>query len=293
MSSRVWFITGCSSGFGQRIAQIAVSRNDRVIASARNMDRLKAAFNKAGLTNNENIKLFQLDVTESESSLASKLGEAVKIWGKIDVLVNNAGYGQLCFMEEAGSSQLKKQFDTNVFGLLNVTNAVLPHMRERRSGTIVQIGSRSEWSAETPMKGIYAAGKAAVRVFSESLASEVKPFGIRFLIVEPGAFRTEGIYDNGQYTDNQIPDYEPMRKIMTERIAAIPGKEPGDPDKGMEAVVDVVQGTGKAAGKEWPLYLFLGTDAEKDVRNKCKILLDLLDSDWNQITRGVSFTESN
>jgi NADP-dependent 3-hydroxy acid dehydrogenase YdfG len=151
MSSRVWFITGCSSGFGQRIAQIAVSRKDRVIASARNMDRLKAAFDKAGLTNNENVKLFQLDVTESESSLTSKLGEAVKIWGKIDVLVNNAGYGQVCFMEEAGSSQLKKQFDTNVFGLLNVTNAVLPHMRERRSGTIVQIGSRSEWSAETPV----------------------------------------------------------------------------------------------------------------------------------------------
>lgn len=253
------------------------------------MTRLKAAFDKIGLGAHENVKLFELDVTDEESALKTKLTEAVKSWGVIDVLVNNAGYGQLGMLEECGATQMKKQFDTNVFGLLNVTTAVLPHMRERRSGTIVQIGSRSEWSAETPMKGIYSAGKAAVRAFSETLASEVKPLGIRVLIVEPGAFRTEGIYNYGYYDDNMISDYDPTRQKMKDFIDKIPGKEPGDPEKGVQAIFDVVTGTGRASGKEWPLYLFLGNDAERDVRNKCNTMLKLLDSDWNEITRGVSY----
>ncbi|KAG1815602.1 uncharacterized protein BJ212DRAFT_1481373 [Suillus subaureus] len=201
---------------------------------------------------------------------------AARVWNGIDVLVNNAGYGLPALLEEGGASLMLRQFQTNFFGVVNICNAVLPYMRKKRNGTVVVIGSRSAWKPERVRGlGFYAASKAAVHAMSESLALELEPFNIRVLLVEPGSFRTEGILD-----------YDEQRAVGRVNFSKTAGKQPGDPDKAMEIVVDVVKGEGCAAGREWPLYLVLGKDAEADIRNKCAKVLKHLD-DWNDVIRGV------
>ncbi|KAI0754392.1 NAD-P-binding protein [Daedaleopsis nitida] len=275
----VWFITGTSSGFGRELVHAALTRGDCVIATTRNLENIQ------DFPKTEKIRLLQLDVTEGFPSIKAKFDQAVGHFGRIDVLVNNAGMGYKALLEEAGSDLLRKQFEVNFFGLADVTNAALPHMRARRSGTVVLMGSRSSWAPEVQGAGTYVSSKGAVRVFGECLNAELTPFGIRTLILEPGAFRTASL-DGEMYTDNRIPDYDEMRAEAMKRIKWAREHMPGDPVKAMELLVDVVRGEGKAKGKAWPLYLPMGAITDDAIQAKTKKMLNVLD-EWRDIIRDL------
>ncbi|KAJ7438655.1 hypothetical protein B0H11DRAFT_1829209 [Mycena galericulata] len=276
----VWLITGSSGGFGTCLVNSVLARGDRVIATARSLEKMQR------LPKTENIRLLQLDITAGDVIIKGIIAKAVAFWGRIDVLANNAGYGAKALIEESGSAEMRLQYQTNVFGTLDVTTAVLPYMRAERSGTIVMIGSRTSWRPELTCTGLYASSKAALRVFSETLATEIAPFSIRMLIVEPAAFRTDALIGNSVYTGNPIPDYDQMRTEAAERYRKAHRMLKGDPAKAMEAVVDVVRGEGKAAGRPWPLYLILGDLGVSGVTEKCDRILHLLD-DWRDVSTGL------
>ncbi|RDX55334.1 NAD-P-binding protein [Polyporus arcularius HHB13444] len=282
---KVWLITGTSSGFGKRLVASVLSRGDCVIATARNLEKLRAVF---PAPERSRLHLLQLDISDSAELVQQRVKEALAVWGRIDVVVNNAGYGVKAVLEEGGALAALTQFQTNLFGVLNVTNAVLPHMRERRSGTVVILGSRSAWRAEVSPAGLYAASKAAVHAVGETYASELRPFGIRVLIVAPGAFRTEGVHAYPATINTHVPAYDDMRNAGMARFAGIAGHEKGDPAKAMELVVDVVKGEGRAAGREWPLWLVLGRDAYVDVRAKTQKLLATMDA-WEDVATDLEF----
>ncbi|KAJ7086228.1 hypothetical protein C8R44DRAFT_752636 [Mycena epipterygia] len=276
----VWLITGSSGGFGSCLVKSVLARGDRVIATARSVDKMQ------DLPKSEDIRLLQLDITAGEQVIKGIIATAVAFWGRIDVLVNNAGYGAKALVEEGAIAEMRLQYETNVFGTLNVTTAVLPYMRAERSGTIVMIGSRTSWRPELSCTGLYASSKAAVRAFSETLATELAPFSIRMLIVEPAAFRTNALIKNSVYTGNAIPDYDAMRDAAIERYKKTHRMLKGDPAKAMEAVTDVVRGEGKAAGKPWPLFLILGDLGVSGVTEKCDQILHLLE-DWKEVSTGL------
>ncbi|TRM60748.1 hypothetical protein BD626DRAFT_503731 [Schizophyllum amplum] len=280
---RVWLITGTTSGLGRRLVRAVLARGDRVIATGRTIENLHAQYEES-----EQLKLMQLDVTEGALIIAAKIQDALAHWGHIDVLVNNAGIGYPGLIEEGGSNLLRKQMEANLFGVADVTMAVLPHMREKKAGTIVVVGSRSAYKTELVGIGFYAASKAAVTAWTETLAQEVSRFNIQVTLVQPGAFRTEGIYSQGFYSGNPIPAWHELREAFRARYASIPGTEKGDPAKAMEALVDVVRGEGKAAGREIPMYLMLGEDAVSDVRTKFARVLKIV-AEWEEVTTDVNF----
>jgi len=282
-SNAVWFITGCSSGFGRRLAKSALSRGDLVVATARKVDNIQ-------IPTSPNLRTLQLDLTAGFDAIKLKVDEAAAIWGRIDVLCNNAGLGLPGLLEEGGSSRLHTQFKTNVYGTFDVTTATVPHMRAQNQGTVVIIGSRSAYKTELPAFGFYCASKAAVHSLGETFAVELAPAGIKVLIVIPGSFRTENIYGQPFETSNRIPGNDAMRAKAENAFTSVAGTEKGDPDKAMEVVVDVVRGEGKATGREWPLYLALGEDSEKDIRAKVGKLVRHVD-ECGDVIRSVSFDE--
>ncbi|KAI5830345.1 NAD(P)-binding protein [Schizophyllum commune Tattone D] len=280
---KVWLITGTTSGLGKRLVNEVLARGDLVIATGRSIDSLKAQYEES-----DQLKLMLLDVTEGPEPIAAKVQEALGVWGRIDVLVNNAGIGYPSLIEEAGSALLRKQMEANLYGVVDVTLAVLPHMRERKAGTIVVVGSRSAYKTELIGVGIYGASKAAVTAWTESLANEVALFNVKVMLVQPGSFRTEGMYGQGFYNGNQIPAWNDIHATARARFASVPGTEKGDPAKAMRALVDVVRGEGKAAGRELPRYLVLGEDAVADVRNKFARVLQVV-ADWEDVSTDTNF----
>ncbi|KAI4523750.1 NAD(P)-binding protein [Schizophyllum commune Loenen D] len=280
---KVWLITGTTSGLGKRLVNEVLSRGDLVIATGRSIDNLKAQYKE-----DDQLKLMQLDVTEGPEPIAAKVHEALAIWGRIDVLVNNAGIGYPSLIEEAGSALLRKQMEANLYGVVDVTLAVLPHMRERKAGTIVVVGSRSAYKTELIGVGIYGASKAAVTAWTESLANEVALFNVKVMLVQPGSFRTEGMYGQGFYNGNQIPAWNDIHATARARFASVPGTEKGDPAKAMRALVDVIRGEGKASVRELPRYLVLGEDAVADVRSKFARVLQVV-ADWEDVSTDTNF----
>lgn len=283
MSARslVWFITGTSQGFGKYLTEIALSRGDRVIATARSLDSIK-------YLESPNCKALQLDVTDGFDAIQAKVQEGINAWGHVDVVVNNAGIGSPGITEEAGATGFAKAFNINFFGAMNVTVAFLPHLRARRSGTIVLIGSRHAWKSQHPFIGSYSASKAALHAWGESLSAEIKPFGIRVLIAQPGATRTN-IITTAQANPlggHAIEAYDALRTAGAQRYKNQAGKQPNDPVKAMTAIVDVVRGEGPAAGKPMPLWLVLGKDAEEDLREHVRQRLENLE-EWKDVTRSV------
>ncbi|EMD35417.1 hypothetical protein CERSUDRAFT_116184 [Gelatoporia subvermispora B] len=278
----VWFITGASSGLGRELVHILLERGDYVIATARSIEKIQ------DLPQNDNVRLLQLDVTEGAVAVKSKIEEAVTYFGRIDVLVNNAGVGVKGFIEEGGSALLQQQFAVNVLGPIDVAQAVLPHMRSRRSGTIVFVGSRSSWSPENISTGVYAASKGALRILGETLAQEVAPFSVRVLIVEPGLVKTN-VFNYPFYKANPVSDYDEMRKMAEVMYSKVP--LPNDPRKVMQTVADVVRGEGKAEGKPWPLYLPLAPEAENSIRTKCAKMAEIMDL-WQDVIRDTRFEQA-
>ncbi|KAG1115169.1 hypothetical protein G6F42_014003 [Rhizopus arrhizus] len=180
--SKVWLITGCSSGIGESVAIEALKRGDKVVATSRNLQKLEKAFEKHG--KNDSLLLKKIDVTDDFEVIKKAVDEIVGAVGQIDFLINNAGYVEENLLEFASTKQAYDQFNTNVFGLLSVTRAVLPHMRSKKTGVIVNVSSGAGWDG-FPITGLYAASKFAVEGLSIALRKEVEQFGIKVLVAEP------------------------------------------------------------------------------------------------------------
>ncbi len=242
----VWFITGCSTGFGRELARILIERGYRVVATARDA----SAVHDLVALKPENALALRLDVgkpADAEGAIDAAIGQ----FGRIDVLVNNAGYGYLAAVEEGEEDEIRAMFDVNVFGLAAMTRAALPSMRAQKSGAIVNISSQGGFIG-FPGSGYYAATKFAVEGLSESLAKEVAPFGIRVLIVEPGPFRTDWAGRSLKMPKHAIEAYEETAVGRRRQVHAYSGQQPGDPVRGAEAIIATVE------SKDPPLRLPLG-----------------------------------
>ncbi|EIN08928.1 NAD(P)-binding protein [Punctularia strigosozonata HHB-11173 SS5] len=285
-SGKVWLITGCSLGsLGRHIVESALARNDKVIATGRKLSSVQDL-------QSESCKVLQLDVDEPFSALQEKAKEAISLFGHVDVLVNNSGFGLFGSIEELGAERFMHQFQTNFLGVMNLTNAFLPHFRSRRDGTIVNIGSRSVWRDNVPFMGPYVTSKAALHGLTGVLAAEVAAFNVRVLLVQPGGLRT-GAWRNARNPLDEsttIHDYDELRDHAKKFGASQGGTALGDPVKVANVILDVVRGEGVATGRPWPGTLVLGEDAERDVRAKCEQMLSMLD-EWKDVVRSTRVDE--
>ncbi|KAJ5096111.1 hypothetical protein NUU61_005467 [Penicillium alfredii] len=279
MAPQVWLVIGTSSGLGAEFVHAAVARGDKVIATARNVDRI-AHLKDIGAA------VMQLDVAASKDELDLKAEEAIAIYGTIDVLVNNAGYTQFGTVEESSNDEWFKQFNTNVFGTLNTTRSFLPHLRSKKAGTIVFIGSMVAWDG-VPTVGTYCASKAAIHYAVESLSKELSPIGIKTLLVEPGTFRTELLNEpNCKSARTKFEDYRALTETVSSGFRTLNGTQIGDARKGAERVIDVVKGQNGTAGKEWPMSLLVGSDAVAVIRKKCEDTLRQV-AEWEDFSKST------
>jgi NAD(P)-dependent dehydrogenase (short-subunit alcohol dehydrogenase family) len=229
--SPVWLVTGCSTGFGRDLAQLIIDRGWRLIATARDADRVADLAAAAP----DRVLAMALDVTE-QAQIDSVVAAAIEKFGRIDVLGNNAGYGYQSTIEEGVDDEIRKQFDANVFGLFAMTRAVLPHMRAQKSGHIINITSVAGLVGFMG-SGYYAASKHAVEGFSDALLAEVKPLGIDVTCVEPGPFRTDWAGRSLQQTQSQIADYADTAGKRLADTRGGSGKQAGDPVRAGEAMI--------------------------------------------------------
>lgn len=229
-----WFITGASSGFGRLLTEYLLSLDAKVVATARKIEAIEdLATRYPG-----NVVTLQLDVT-SQHSIDKAVADAIVRVGHIDVLVNNAGYGVAGAVEEASEAEYMPMFETNLFGLINVTKALLPQFRERRSGAIVNFSSIGGLIGAAGW-GYYNATKFAVEGLSEALSAELAPLGVHVMVVEPGPFRTEFLGRSGVEAKERISDYEPSAGKTRDYFKTQSGKQPGDPHRAVQAVVAAV-----------------------------------------------------
>lgn len=247
---KTWFITGAARGIGFEIARAALSAGAQVVATGRDRDKLATAF--AGYR--RRVLALELDVTDAAQAEAA-VSAAVDRFGRIDVLVNNAGYGQLGFFEEIGADAIERQFATNVYGTFHVTRAVLPVLRRQRSGHIFNLSSVGG-ALGFIGASVYCATKFAIEGFSESLAPELEPFGIRVTIVEPGFFRTDFLDASSvRYGEREIADYAALSAEVRAGYEGRNHRQAGDPAKLGAAIVEL------AAAEDPPLRYAAGSDA--------------------------------
>lgn len=272
-------ITGASSGFGRVMTEYLLSLDAKVVATARKVDKLQDLV----LRYPGNVTTLQLDVTD-QGSIDQAVADAVARVGHIDVLVNNAGYGVAGAVEEVSEAEYMPMFNTNVFGLINVTKALLPQFRERRSGTIVNFSSIGGLIG-SPGWGYYNATKFAVEGLSEALAAELEPLGVHVMVVEPGPFRTDFLGRSGMEAKQRIADYEPTAGKTREYFQTQSGKQPGDPQRAVEAVVAAVSDPNP------PKHLLLGNLALTRFRTRLQDWNAELDR-WQAMTEGADFPGS-
>lgn len=247
--SKVYLITGTSSGFGRALAEAVLERGDKAVLTARKVDAVSDLIQRypdAALA-------VRLDVT-NETERQAAVQAAVERFGRIDVLVNNAGRGSLGAAEEFSAVQLRELMDINFLACAEMIRAVLPHMRQQKSGHILNISSIGG-RVNVGGFAVYGAAKFALEGYSEALRDEVKPLGIRVTVIEPGAFRTEFAGDANVRPANSIPDYQPVIDPIRQYLYGGSGKQPGDPRKAAEVMIEVVQ------SEDPPLRLMLGADA--------------------------------
>jgi NAD(P)-dependent dehydrogenase (short-subunit alcohol dehydrogenase family) len=275
---RVWLVTGTSSGFGRAIARAALSRGDTVVGTARRAERLDDLIREAP---EGKAHALSLDLTDTEG-IRQAVEEVLHRFGRIDVLVNNAGHGQVGAVEETTDEELRAIFEVHVFGPAALARAVLPAMRERRSGAIVQVSSFGGQVAY-PGFSAYCATKFALEGFSEALAAEVAPMGVKVLIVEPGAFRT-GFSGGGLVESRAFPEYRATVGPTREMIKGIDGTQPGDPAKAAEAILAALD------GEDTPLRLPLGADAVEGIRAKLESVRQEID-EWSGVAHATAFAD--
>ena len=275
----VWLITGCSTGFGRELAKLVLARGWRAVVTAR--DPAAVADLMAG--HEDDALAAALDVTRHEQ-VTDVVAQALQRFGRIDVLVNNAGYGYLAAIEEGEDDAVRAMFETNVFGLIDMTRAVLPAMRQQKSGLIVNISSIGGLTSFAAT-GYYHATKYAVEGMSESLAVEVKPLGIDVLIVEPGPFRTNWAGPSIKQSAIQIDDYAATAGERRKQTSARSGNQAGDPVRAAQAIIDA------ALSDQPPLRLLLGKMALELARRKVDMLRRDFDA-WESTTLGADYPDA-
>ena len=274
----VWLITGCSTGFGLELAKQVIARGDRLIATARDKSRLADL-----LAGHESTTLgLDLDVTRNEQ-IDTCVKAAMERWGQVDILVNNAGYGYLATLEEGEEDEIRRMFDTNVFGLFALTRAILPIMRAQRRGHIINISSVAGLVG-FPGSGYYAASKHAVEGWSDSLAAEVGPLGIQVTCVEPGPSRTDWAGRSMIQTPNRIADYADTVRSRLASIKDMSGKQPGDPVRIAAAIIQI------ALSADAPRHFVMGAIGVDAVTKKLRTSLAEIEA-WGE--RGISTDEPN
>jgi NAD(P)-dependent dehydrogenase (short-subunit alcohol dehydrogenase family) len=277
----VWFITGASTGLGRTLAETVLANGDRVIATARNVAALDHLTGPD--FDLDRVIRLPLDVTDPPQVRAA-VAEAIERAGAIDVLVNNAGHGLVGALEELTDEQFARVMGTNVFGVFAVTRAVLPHMRARRRGHIVQLSSVGG-VVGNPGHAAYATAKFAVEGLSEALAGEVAPFGIRVTIVEPGPFRT-GFAGRSMNFAEPIDDYrDTPAGALRARFSAQDGVQPNDPVRAAEAIITAVRDSSS------PLRLPLGPEAVSRIRQKLRSQLADIEA-WEKVSLDTRFPDS-
>ena len=274
---RVWFITGASRGFGALITQEALNTGDAVVATARNPRGLAEKFG-----NHSNLLTVPLDVTD-EASAHSAAEQAVKRFGRIDILLNNAGFGLLGAVEAATTEEIEKLYAANVFGLLKVTRAVLPHMRRQRSGHILNISSIGGYVSHAGW-GVYCSTKFAVEGLTEALAAEVAPLGIKATVVEPGFFRTDFLDENSlSVSPSSIADYaETPAGEMRGLAAGFNHRQPGDPARFAKAMITL------AHSDNPPLRMPCGSDTVAAIEKKNAGVAEELAA-WRELAVSTDF----
>lgn len=273
MQQKIWFITGISSGLGKAIATEVYKKGDFVIGTLRNQEQVDAFNNEY----KDKALAIKLDVTNS-NDIKNALSTIKKKFNRIDVLVNNAGYGFAGAIEETSEEEIKQIFETNFFSALQLTKTFLPLFREQKSGNIIQISSHGGVKAFAGF-GIYNASKFALEGFSEALAQEVAPLGIKVSIIEPGPFRTNFAGGGFGLAATVIADYAETSGIFRQRIKGVNGIQEGDPDKAATAIYELVQ------NENPPLRLPLGKIALATITAK-------VESIQNDLARGRQIAES-
>ena len=274
----IWFITGCSTGFGRELAKQLLDRGNRVVVTARNPQALSE------FAGTKNALVQKLDVTDpAEVTAAVKAAE--RHFGHIDVLVNNAGIGYFAAVEEGEDTEIRRMFDINLFGLAAVTRAVLPGMRKRRQGFIVNFSSIGGLRS-FPAIGWYNATKFALEGLSEALWQEVEPLGIRVMLVEPSGFRTDWAGRSADESKVQIRDYAATAGAGRAGVRAVSGKQAGDPVRAVEAIIKVVEGPNP------PHHLLLGNDAyDGAIAKLAELKADF--AAWETVSRGADFPKGD
>lgn len=277
-NTKVWVITGCSTGFGRELAAAVLEHGHRAVVTARRPDSVADIAAPHG----DRALVHRLDVTDP-GDVRTTVRVAEATFGRIDVLVNNAGIGYFGAFEESEEDEVRRMMEINVFGLARMTQAVLPGMRARRSGHIVNVSSIGGLRA-FPALSYYHATKFAVVGLSESLALEVAPLGIKVTIVEPSGFRTDWAGRSAKEAPHEIADYAETAGANRRNLRERSGKQPGDPKRAAAAIIHAVESPNP------PLHLLLGKAALRGARKKIELLQEQIDT-WEEVTVGADFPE--
>ena len=275
-TSPVWFITGCSSGFGHELAKLVLARGWRAVVTARDKARVEDLARGA----DDRALALDLDITDAAQITAAVQAAEAK-FGRIDVLVNNAGYGYQASIEEGVDAEIRAQFDANVFGLFAMTRAVLPGMRARRSGHVLNITSVAGMIGY-PGSGHYAASKHAVEGWSDALAAEAEPLGIKVTCIEPGPFRTDWAGRSLRQTPNRIADYANTAGVRMAGTADSSGNQAGDPVRAAEAMIQITE------NENPPRHLVLGAWGVDAVIDRLRATLAEVEA-WRDTSLAVDF----
>jgi NAD(P)-dependent dehydrogenase (short-subunit alcohol dehydrogenase family) len=273
---KVWLITGSSRGFGWELAKAVLAAGDRLVATARRPEQLAALECEHG----DRVRLVALDVTDAQAAQRA-VWVAVDEFRRLDVVVNNAGHANSSAIEETSDEDFRAQVEANLFGVVNVTKAALPILRAQRSGHFIQFSSIGGRVGGTPGIAAYQTAKFAVEGFSEVLANEVKPFGVKVTIIEPGAFRTDW-QGTSMRRAHVGPDYESTVGEMNRRRAATDGKQAGDPARAAQIIIDIVR------CEDPPLRLLLGAGAVEAAAHSSEARAAEAEQ-WAQISRSADF----
>lgn len=254
MTQKTFLITGSSTGLGRAIAEAVIGAGHRVMATARDIRSI------IDLERHNVCHVTDLDITDAEN-VSRVIAETTQLWGTIDVIINNAGYGLIGAVEECSDEQIRRNIETNFFGPLQVIRAALPILRAQKSGHIINISAAAAIS-NYPGFGIYGGAKAALELMSESLRAELAPLGIKVTLVQPGPFRTDFITRSLDKTGKHIPDYDATSGKFAKLLETMNGKQPGDPARAAKAILDVVESDTP------PMRLVLGKYANDKSRRR-------------------------
>lgn len=265
-TKKVWFITGASKGLGLSFVRELLSEGYLVAATSRNKQALVDS-----IGDHENFLPLTMDVTGDED-VKQTVGKVIERFGRIDVMVNNAGYSQIGTVEELSDEEVRRNFDVNVFGALNVIRHVAPHLRQQQSGHIFNIASIGGIAGDFPAFGIYCSTKFAMAGFTEALAEEMKPFGIHTTLIYPAYFRTNFLEkDSATLPANPIAAYANAREVEAAHVNDINGNQPNDPEKAAKVLIEL------SKQENPPVHFFMGVGAEEFVRGKIKVVEQALE----------------